>query len=229
MLLHRLSPICVSRSNSLIFNFANKKNEYGKKYIQSAVLRERQQGERRYCPHHGTSDNQRYCGAGIPTLEANLNLSFGYKGFDLSIVLGSAWNFKLYNGNKYFYEGMNSKSNMLKSTLNAWTPDNRNTDVPRAVYQDPNGNMKESDRFLENGDFVRLRQAQLGYTLPKSLMQKFYIEKLRFYVSGENLFTITGYDGIDPEFSRASVLNTGVDKLIYPFTRSFTVGAQLTF
>ena len=60
-------------------------------------------------------------------------------------------------------------------------------------------------------------------------MQKFYIEKLRFYVSGENLFTITGYDGIDPEFSRASVLNTGVDKLIYPFTRSFTVGAQLTF
>eukprot|EP00975_Prorocentrum_lima_P032822 6894368-Prorocentrum_lima.AAC.1 len=77
---------------------------------------------------------------------------------------------------------------MLKSTLNAWTPDNRNTDVPRAVYQDPNGNMKESDRFLENGDFVRLRQAQLGY------------------------------DGIDPEFSRASVLNTGVDKLIYPFT-----------
>ena len=63
MLLHRLSPICVSMSNSLIFNFANKKNEYGKKYIQSAVLRERQQGERRYCPHHGTSDNQRYCGA----------------------------------------------------------------------------------------------------------------------------------------------------------------------
>ena len=173
--------------------------------------------------------DKEYCGSGIPTLEANLNLSFGYKGFDLSIVLGSAWNFKLYNGNKYFYEGMNSKSNMLKSTLNAWTPDNRNTDVPRAVYQDPNGNMKESDRFLENGDFVRLRQAQLGYTLPKSLMQKFYIEKLRFYVSGENLFTITGYDGIGPEFSRASVLNTGVDKLIYPFTRSFTVGAQLTF
>ncbi len=61
--MHRLSPICVSRSNSLIFNFANKKNEYGKKYIQSAVLRERQQGERRYCPQHGTSDNQRYCGA----------------------------------------------------------------------------------------------------------------------------------------------------------------------
>ena len=173
--------------------------------------------------------DKEYCGSGIPSLEANLNLSASYKGFDFSAVIGSAWNYKLYNGNKYFYEGMNSKSNMLKSTLDAWTPQNTNTNVPRAVYQDPNGNMKESDRFLENGDFVRLRQVQLGYTLPKSLLQSMHIDKLRFYVSGENLFTITGYDGIDPEFSRTSVLNTGIDNLIYPFTRSFTVGAQLTF
>lgn len=174
-------------------------------------------------------DDKVYCGSGIPALEANLNFSADYKGFDLSMVLGSAWNFKLYNGNKYFYEGMNSSSNMLKSTLNAWTPTNTNTDVPRAIYQDPNGNTRESDRFLENGNFVRLRQLQLGYTLPSSLTQKVYLEKLRFYVSGENLFTITKYDGIDPEFSRSNVLNTGIDKLIYPFTRSFTVGAQLTF
>lgn len=176
-----------------------------------------------------SDSDKEYCGSGIPSLEANLNLSASYKGFDFSAVIGSAWNYKLYNGNKYFYEGMNSKSNMLKSTLNAWTPQNTHTDVPRAVYQDPNGNMKESDRFLENGDFVRLRQVQLGYTLPKSLLQSIQIDKLRFYVSAENLFTITGYDGIDPEFSRASVLNTGIDNLIYPFTRSFTVGAQLTF
>ena len=174
-------------------------------------------------------DDKVYCGSGIPALEANLNFSADYKGFDLSLVLGSAWNYKLYNGNKYFYEGMNSSSNMLKSTLNAWTPTNTDTDVPRAIYQDPNGNTRESDRFLENGNFVRLRQLQLGYTLPSSLTQKAYIEKLRFYVSGENLFTITGYDGIDPEFSRSNVLNTGIDKLIYPFTRSFSVGAQLTF
>lgn len=176
-----------------------------------------------------SDSDKEYCGSGIPSLEANLNLSASYKGFDLSAVIGSAWNYKLYNGNKYFYEGMNSKSNMLKSTLDAWTPQNTHTNVPRAVYQDPNGNMKESDRFLENGDFVRLRQVQLGYTLPKSLLQSIQIDKLRFYVSAENLFTITGYDGIDPEFSRASVLNTGIDNLIYPFTRSFTVGAQLTF
>lgn len=176
-----------------------------------------------------SDDDKEFCGSGIPTLEANFNFSASYKGIDMSLVLGSAWGHKLYNGNKYFYEGMNSGSNFLKSSLNAWTPNNMSTSVPRAIYNDPNGNLKESDRFLEKGDFIRLRQLQIGYTLPKALMQKVFIEKLRFYVSGENLFTITGYDGVDPEFSRTSVLNTGIDKLIYPFTRSFAVGAQLSF
>ncbi|MGL5893234.1 MAG: SusC/RagA family TonB-linked outer membrane protein, partial [Bacteroidales bacterium] len=165
----------------------------------------------------------------IPKLEANINFSASFKGIDFSMVIGSGWGNKLYNGNKYFYEGMNSSSNFLKSSLSAWTPENKSSSVPRAIYNDPNGNMKESDRFLESGNFVRLRQLQLGYSLPKSLLLQIHIERLRFYVSGENLLTITGYDGIDPEFSRANVLNTGVDKLIYPFSRSFTIGAQLTF
>jgi hypothetical protein len=145
------------------------------------------------------------------------------------MLLGSAWGHKLYNGNKYFYEGMNSGSNFLTSALRAWTPSNTKTDVPRAVYQDPNGNLKESDRFLESGNFIRLRQLQLGYTLPESLLRRASIDKFRIYVSGENLFTWTKYSGIDPEFSRSSVLNAGIDNMIYPFTRSFTVGAQLTF
>ncbi len=203
-------------------------NESGKQYQPFA-----DGGDVRFVDTNGDGtiddDDKVYAGSGIPKLEANFNFAADYKGFDISIVLGSAWGHKLYNGNKYFYEGMNSGSNFLVSSLNAWTPLNTGTSVPRAIYNDPNGNLKESDRFLEKGDFVRLRQLQLGYTLPRQLMQKVYIEKLRFYVSAENLFTITGYDGIDPEFSRASVLNTGVDRLIYPFTRSFTVGAQLTF
>ncbi len=82
--------------------------------------------------------------------------------------------------------------------------------------------------FLENGDFVRLRQLQLGYTLPSSIAGKIYCDRIRFYVSAENLFTITGYSGANPEFSRG-VLNSGIDKLIYPFTRSYTIGAQVTF
>ncbi len=174
-------------------------------------------------------DDKEYCGSGIPKLEVNLNLSLGYKSFDFSLLVGSAWGHKLYNGNKYFYEGMSSGSNFLKSTLDAWTPDNTKTSVPRAVYSDYNGNTRESDRFLEDGDFIRLRQVQLGYTLPTLLTKKAYIERLRFYISGENLLTWTKYSGIDPEFSRASVLNTGVDRHIYPFTRSYVVGLQLSF
>lgn len=174
-------------------------------------------------------DDKVYSGTAIPKLEVNLNLGAGYKGFDFSAVIGSAWGHKLYNGNKYFYESMSSASNFIHSALNAWTPENTKTNVPRAVYQDPNSNARESDRFLEKGNFIRLRQIQLGYTLPKAVLQKVYLEKLRIYVSGENLLTWTDYSGIDPEFSRASVLNAGIDNLIYPFTRSFTVGVQVSF
>ncbi|MEG1748614.1 MAG: TonB-dependent receptor [Tannerellaceae bacterium] len=181
-------------------------------------------------------DDKEYCGAGIPKVEANLSFGASFKGIDLSFLLGSSWGAKLYNANRYFYEGMNSGSNFLSSALNAWTPTNTNTDVPRAILQDPNGNSRESDRFIENGNFVRLRQLQLGYTLPSAWMKKAFIDKLRVYVSGENLFTITDYSGVDPEFTRkdpdsknSEVLNAGIDKFVYPFTRSYVFGLQLTF
>lgn len=173
--------------------------------------------------------DREYCGTGIPKVEANLNLSAAYKGFDLTLSLGSAWGHKLFNGNRYFYESMQTPGQMLTTVLDAWTPSNTKTDMPRAVLNDPNKNARESERFLEKGNFVRLRQAQLGYTLPTHILKKIYIEKLRFYISGDNLFTITQYSGTDPEFSRSSPLDTGIDSYIYPFTRSFTVGAQLTF
>lgn len=174
-------------------------------------------------------DDKEYCGTGIPKLEMNLNFAADYKGIDLSFVLSGAFGHKLYNGNKYFYQAMKVPTKMLTSVMNAWTPENTNTSIPRAVYNDPNGNTRESDRFLENGSFVRLRQIQLGYTFPKQWMSKIKAEHLRLYVSGENLFTITGYEGIDPEFSTGSPIDSGIDSAIYPFTRSFTVGAQLTF
>lgn len=174
-------------------------------------------------------NDKEYCGSGIPSLEMNINFSASYKGFDLSLVMSSMLGYKLYNGNKYFYQSMKVPTKMLTSVMDAWTPENTDTDIPRAVYNDPNNNSRESDRFLENGNFLRLRQAQIGYTFPSSWMKKIKVDNLRLYVSGENLFTITGYEGIDPEFSSTNPLNTGIDNEIFPFTRSFTVGAQLTF
>lgn len=169
-----------------------------------------------------------YSGTGIAKVEANLNLSASYKGLDFSAVIGSAFGNKIYNGNQYYYEGMNSAHNFLSTTLNAWTPTNTNTKVPRAIYGDPNDNTRESTRFLENGDFVRLRQIQVGYTLPKAWIKQVYCDRIRFYVSAENLFTITGYSGANPEFSMG-VLDSGIDRFTYPFSRSYTVGAQVTF
>ncbi|MGN0281238.1 MAG: SusC/RagA family TonB-linked outer membrane protein [Prevotella sp.] len=194
---------------------------------------EAQPGDIRFVDTNGDGwideDDKVYCGSGIPKVEANFNISANWRGFDFSAVIGGSFGFKIYNANRYLYEGMNSASNFMATTLNAWTPTNTSTDIPRAIYGDPNDNTRESTRFLENGDFVRLRQAQIGYTLPASISKAIYCDRIRFYVSGENLFTITGYSGANPEFSRASVLNTGIDKLIYPFTRSYTVGAQVTF
>jgi TonB-linked SusC/RagA family outer membrane protein len=174
-------------------------------------------------------DDKEYCGAAIPKVEVNLSFGANYKGFDMSFLIGEAGGGKLYNANRYFYEGMGSGSNFLKTTLNAWTPQNTDTDVPRAVLQDLNENARESDRFLEKGDYIRLRQLQIGYVLTAPLLKKTQIEHLRIYASAENLFTITSYTGIDPEFSRASVLNAGIDTHIYPFTRSYIFGLQLTF
>lgn len=174
-------------------------------------------------------NDKEYCGTGIPKVELNLNFSASYKGFDISLLLSSALGHKLYNGNKFFYQAMKVPTKMLTSVMDAWTPNNTDTDIPRAVYNDPNNNSRESDRFLESGNFLRMRQAQIGYTFPKSLMNKIKVDNLRLYISGENLFTITGYDGIDPEFSTTSPLDTGIDNEIFPFTRSFTFGAQLTF
>ena len=169
-----------------------------------------------------------YSGTGIAKVEANLNLSASWKGLDFSAVIGSAFGNKIYNGNRYYYEGMNSASNFLKSTLDAWTPTHTNTSVPRAIYGDPNDNTRESTRFLENGDFVRLRQIQLGYALPSQWVKKIYCDRIRVYVSAENVFTITGYSGANPEFSMG-VLNSGIDRYTFPFSRSYTIGAQVSF
>lgn len=177
-----------------------------------------------------TEDDRVYSGSAIPKVEANISFNASYVGFDLSFLIGSNWGRKLYNANRYFYENMSSPSNFLSSTLNSWTPQNTNTTIPRAVYNDPNGNVKlESDRFLESGDFIRLRQLQLGYTLPQSILKKVNMESVRVYVSGNNLLTWTDYTGVDPEFARSTPVNAGIDNMIYPFTKSYVFGVQFTF
>ncbi|WP_316817117.1 TonB-dependent receptor [Pedobacter nyackensis] len=179
----------------------------------------------------GTIDekDKTYQGSGFAKYEYSLNLGVSFKNFDLSLFWQGVGGNKLYNGNRFELEGMDAGRNFLSSTLNAWTPQNTNTDMPRAVLGDPNRNARESTRFLENGAYLRLKLVQLGYTLPQDLLKKMKFSKLRVYLSGQNLITLTKYSGLDPEVGTFSALDTGVDRMLYPQNKRLLAGVQLTF
>ena len=110
-----------------------------------------------------------------------------------------------------------------------WTPENKDASVPRLTWNDTNRNSRsESDRFLEDGSYFRLRSLQIGYTLPVSLF-KGLIQKARVYANAENLFTITSYTGYTPDVNASSVYSRGFDEFIYPSNRTFMLGLNVTF
>ena len=182
-------------------------------------------------------DDKIYSGSGVPDFEYSVNFTATYKDFDFTMFWQGVSGNKIYNGNRFEMEGMESGRNFTKNTLSAWTPSNTNTSMPRAVLGDPNGNTDESTRFLENGAYLKLRNIQLGYNLPKSLCERIKVNKLRLYVSGQNLLTLTNYSGIDPEVAgmidsdtnEVDALTRGVDRTIYPMTKSYVAGIQITF
>ena len=112
----------------------------------------------------------------------------------------------------------------MTTVLDRWRPDYHSTTMPRAVFSDPNKNNRTSDRFLEPGDYLRLKNITIGYTLPKHLTKKALMEEVRFSVSGQNLYTLTRYRGLDPE-----VGGSGIDSNVYPITRNFTFGLNIMF
>lgn len=177
-----------------------------------------------------TDDDRVYCGSPFPTLTMGLNLNASYKGFDLLLGMQGVFGNKVYNGTRLELEGVNKGTNFLASTLDYWTPDNPGASHPRLVWDDPNQNTRpQSDRFLENGSFFRLRNVQLGYTFPNRWFQD-KIQKLRVYVNAENLFTITGYSGYTPDINNAdNATSRGFDNFVYPTNRVFMLGLNLTF
>lgn len=177
-----------------------------------------------------TDSDRVYCGSPFPTVTLGLNFNAAYKGFDLLLGMQGVFGNKVYNGTRLELEGVNKGTNFLASTLDYWTPENPNATHPRLVWDDPNLNTRvQSDRFLENGSFFRLRNVQLGYTFPNRWFQD-KIQKLRVYVNAENLFTITGYSGYTPDINNSeSATSRGFDNFVYPTNRVFMLGLNLTF
>jgi len=177
-----------------------------------------------------TTDDQRIIGSAVPDFFGGMINEVSYKGFGLNVFLQFVSGNEIYNNTRAFGEGMNSVFGQLSTTLNRWTPDKgESATLPRAVFGDPSNNRRTSTRWLEDGSFLRLKNIQLFYNLPKTVVQKLRMNNIRFFVQGENLKTWTKYQGFDPEVSTFSITNTapGTDFLTYPQARTITFGVNL--
>ena len=159
-------------------------------------------------------DDRVFQGSPFPDFTFALNGNMRYKNFDLSIGLQGVLGNKIYNATRQTLEDVTKGSNFLASCLDYWTPENKNASHPRLTWDDPNRNTRaESDRYLENGSYLRLRSVQLGYTFPQTWF-KGAIQHARVYINAENLFTITSYSGYSPDVNADNANYRGFDNFI---------------
>jgi TonB-linked SusC/RagA family outer membrane protein len=162
-----------------------------------------------------------------PKITGGFNFGLAYKGFDFNGFFTGAFGNQIFNGTR---RQDLSTSNMQTTYLNRWSGEGSTNQYPRFTWNDANGNYtKISDLYLENGDYVRLKTLQLGYSLSKNLASKIKLQALRIYVSGDNLVTLTDYTGFDPEIGARGSLDIGIDRGIYPQARTFRLGLSATF
>lgn len=178
------------------------------------------------------SDDRINLGDAVPDFCYGLNLDLEYKNFDLNVFMQGVQGTQIWNAIRYTFGFTGLKYNYFSEIMDRWTPDNVNATVPRATWMDPNNNKRPSDYYLENGSYLRMKNISLGYTIPKVLTRKIGLEKIRFYVSAQNLFTITSYSGYDPELGIDTIgadLESNVDRGQYPQSKSYSFGVNLVF
>ncbi len=166
-----------------------------------------------------------------PKAFAGVTNNFSYKGLELSVFFQGQFGNQIYNQTRQIIESQSDPYNQSTRVLNHWTPTNTNTDIPRPVRNDPQGNNRFSTRWLEDGSYVRLKNVTLAYNIPTTLSKRASIQNLRIYVTGQNLITWTKYLGYDPEVSADPFSSTafGRDFGVYPQARTYTVGINATF
>jgi TonB-dependent starch-binding outer membrane protein SusC len=172
-----------------------------------------------------------FIGSPHPDFTANLINEFSYGNFDMNFFLRGVYGNEVYNMLRRDLAGTGAWHNQSVDIINRWSPTNLEGTEPRSNGNDPNQNRRVSDRFVEDGSYLRLQNFALGYNFSKNMNTKYKITGLRFYVSGQNLLTFTKYSGYDPEigaFNQSPLIN-GVDNGRFPVARSITFGANLNF
>ncbi|WP_291558941.1 TonB-dependent receptor [Bacteroides sp.] len=170
-------------------------------------------------------DDRTFLGDPTPSWTFSMNNSFAWKNFDLEVYFQGVAGNKIYNSNRASLEAMSVAQNQMTTVLERWRGEGTSDSMPRAVFGDPNKNTRTSNRFIEDGSYLRLKNITLGYTLPERISKKALMSSVRFYVSGQNLLTLTRYTGLDPEISSG----TGDDNNVYPVSRNITFGLNVSF
>lgn len=178
-----------------------------------------------------TGNDQEILGNAQPKFFGGFTNTFQIGRFDVMAFLQFTYGNMIYNNTRAFSEGMNGVFGQTTGVLDRWTPENPSTTMPRAVFGDPNNNRRVSDRWLEDGSFMRLKNMSIGYNLPANVAQKVSARSIRIYAAGQNLLTWTNYSGLDPEVSTFNITNTapGTDFLTYPQARVYTLGINVGF
>lgn len=173
-------------------------------------------------------DDRIYQGSPFPTFTLGMNSLFNWKNIDFNIGIQANFGAKIYNSMRPDLEDVSKGSNYSTAVLDHWTTNNPEASFPRIIWGDPNQNARtDSDRFLENGDYIRLTSVQLGYQIPRSVVP--FFTSFRLFVNAENLFTITNYSGFTPDVNGGSALERGVDRYTYPLPRTVSLGLNLSF
>jgi hypothetical protein len=175
-------------------------------------------------------DDRTKLGSPHPDFTYGINVKLDYKGFDASLFFTGSQGNEVYNYNKVFTDfGLFFNGNRSDRVLDAWTPSNTNTNVPALTSSYPLEEASANSYFVEDGSYFRLRNLQVGYTLPKSITDRAKMESLRIYFQATNVFTITDYQGFDPEIIAYDNLSLGIDSRIYPNSRVITFGTNIRF
>lgn len=180
------------------------------------------------------AQDRAHVGRVFPKFSYGLNLTASYGGFDLAAFFQGIQGNDVFNNTKYWLDRIDQTGN-YRTDLNPWTPTDPSTTTPRAVVAGPsaaNNALVNSTRWLENGSYMRLKNLQIGYSLPASVLSKMTgISRLRLYATGQNVFTVTKYSGYDPETVGGldGVLTRGLDEGQYPSVRTFSLGLQAGF